>query len=189
MKKKSYNEEIHTNDLVEVQDNKFYSTDLLPSNKRMILKQQVANQLYTTNYVNFTMLHFQERVGVWLDTIRGFTLLGNGVGSFEITYPLKAIHIDTSLARPQHAHNDLLELVFELGVGVLILIPMFWNILKVKTDEKAILCSIFVISLFSFPLYVPVIGFIWLLFSGHIARNGSDSVRWNESGYLFLKRN
>lgn len=144
---------------------------------------------YVNNYAEFTLSHFQERVNIWFDTIRGITLFGNGIGSFEITYPLKAIYIDTSFARPQHAHNDLLELVFELGLGVLILIPMFWNILKVKTDEKVILYSTFIISLFSFPLYIPITGFIWLFISGHITRNCADCVEWNESRYLFLKRN
>lgn len=124
----------------------------------------------------FNLNSIQERFNLWVDTIRGLTLFGNGIGSFEILYPLHALNIDTSLARPRYAHNDLLQLIFEAGVGVLLLIPLMTNIIKAKSEIKIIFYSIGIISLFAFPFHVPVFAFIGCLVAGHL-NNYNGAVR------------
>lgn len=116
-----------------------------------------------------------ERFGIWADTFRGFKLFGNGVGSFEILYPLYAVHINTILSRPRFAHNDLLQIIFEFGIGSIFLIIFMIGILSIKRNERYILYAIGIISLFSFPFYIPSTAFMGCLVAGYITRfNDTD---------------
>ena len=119
-------------------------------------------------YHSFLITSIQERLDLWEDTIRGFKIFGNGVGSFEILYPLNAIHIDTALARPRFAHNDLLQLVFEYGLGVILLAPLAIRLIKANSEYKIILYGVGIISLFTFPFHVPMLAFIGCLVTGYV---------------------
>lgn len=143
--------------------------------------------LLTFDHMKFTSI--QERFDLWADTIRGFKIFGNGIGSFEILYPLNAINIDTSLARPRYAHNDLLQLIFEYGMGVVLLIPVIYSVLRSTDEKKLILYVIVIISLFTYPFHVPVIAFMGCLVAGYINRN-NDTVWncWNSSRSNLFKR-
>lgn len=118
-----------------------------------------------------------QRIDLWVDTFRGLNFFGNGIGSYEILYPLYATHIDTLISRPRYAHNDLLHLVFEFGIGTLLLIPIILKI-NLKSDYAIILYGIFIISLFAFPLHVPVLAFLASLVAGYLSRD-NDSIRTN----------
>lgn len=118
-----------------------------------------------------------ERIDMWLDIKRGISILGQGIGSFEITYPFYATHIDTMIARPKFAHNDLLQLVYEFGIGSILFVIMTLNIMKVKSDAKPILVGILVLSMFNYSMHVPAIAFIALLVAGFITRN--DDTVWD----------
>lgn len=131
---------------------------------------------------------FNERLIIWKDTIVGLTIFGNGVGSFEILYPLNA-KLDTFIARPRYAHNDLLHLIFEFGIGTLFLIPVIFTALFNKSDERVILYGIGIISLFSYPFHVPVLAYIGCLVAGYVVRNnGSDWIIRLFGGWVLLKR-
>lgn len=117
-----------------------------------------------------------ERYYVWADTIRGFTLFGQGVGTYEILYPLYAINIDTYISRPKFAHNDLLQIVYEFGIGSVFLVLMILNIWKIKRDESIILYGIATISLFAYPFHVPMLAFIGVLVAGYLTR--FDDTDW-----------
>lgn len=129
---------------------------------------------------DFKITSIQERLNLWVDTIRGFSFKGNGVGSFEILYPLNAINVDTSIARPRYAHNDLLQLIFEFGIGVLLLIPIFWKVFISDNEYKIIVYGVGIVSLFTFPFHVPMLAFIGCLVAGFVIIN-NDTVRntWN----------
>ena len=142
----------------------------------------------------FLIIHFSyfqissiyERFNLWQDTIRGFKLFGNGVGSFEILYPLNSIYVDTSLARARYAHNDLLQLVFEFGLGVLLLLPVFWKVIK---SGNAILYSLALVSCLAFPFHVPLLAFIGCLVAGHISNNNDTVWNFRDSwGPILFKR-
>lgn len=120
---------------------------------------------------NFAVPSILERFDLWADTIRGFKVFGNGIGSFELTYPYYAVNIDTSLARPKFAHNDLLELIYEIGIGIIFVIIFIYTVLKSGRYENVILYAIGVMSLFNYVIHVPVIGFIWVLVAGYVSRN------------------
>lgn len=140
----------------------------------------------TIHFSYFQLTSIYERFNLWADTIRGFKILGNGVGSFEISYPLNSIYIDTSLARARYAHNDLLQLIFDFGIGVSLLLPVFWKVIK---SGNAILYSLGLVSCLAFPFHVPLLAFIGCLVSGYITTH-NDTV-WNfrnSWGSVLLKR-
>lgn len=101
------------------------------------------------------------RLGVWQETLNHLTLLGSGFGSFFETYWSWPTHINTNanFSRAQHAYNDVLELIFELGIGTTplwVLLILAWE----GTDERAklVLVTFAALGLTFFPLFIPVLG-------------------------------
>lgn len=73
----------------------------------------------------FKHLHSDEiRLDLWRDTWSGVTWFGAGVGQFYATFPQHA-HFFTVLMRPEHAHSDWLEVLYELGPVGLALAGVF----------------------------------------------------------------
>lgn len=117
---------------------------------------------------HFNTASIQERLNIWLDTVQGFKLFGNGIGSYETMFPYYATHINTEAARPKFAHNDLLNIIFELGIGTSLLIPVILNVLKSNRKELVIIYTVFTISLFTYSFHVPVEAFVVFLVAGYI---------------------
>lgn len=112
-----------------------------------------------------------ERWTLWTDTIDGLTLLGHGLGSFFTSYQFYA-EIDTLVSRPRFAHNDLLQICFEFGlIGGLLAALFIIRVLLAKANEKYVFMGFVIISMFSFPFYLPVSSFIAVLVCGFVARN------------------
>lgn len=125
--------------------------------------------LYLFYRDRFNLTSLSERISVWADTFRGLTLFGHGAGSYELMYPKFAVDVDTSVARPRYAHNDFLHLVYELGIGVLLIIPLIINTMRIRRDETLILWSFGIISLVAFPLYSPMSAFIAVVVAGWLS--------------------
>lgn len=136
---------------------------------------------------HFNLYSIQERLNLWADTIQGFKFFGNGVGSYEALFPLYATHIDTELARPRYAHNDLLQAVFEFGVGSILLLMVLFNVFRTKKPELVILLTVFIVSLFTYPTYIPVPAFIAFLVAGFVVGNNgaNGGIRTNRGSNLF----
>lgn len=144
---------------------------------------------YSMDDLNFKSTSIIERLDMWADTIRGLSLLGHGVGSFEIMFPKYAVNVDAAQTILKYAHNDLLQLFFEFGIAALIPLVLFFQIVKIKNDQKYILYTIGIISLFSYPLHVPVIMFIGFLVAGNIVRSNAASFEFGANrGQLLFKR-
>jgi hypothetical protein len=138
----------------------------------------------------FDLISVQERLNMWADTIQGFKFFGNGVGSYEALFPYYASHINTELARPRYAHNDLLQVVFEFGIGSILLLMVLFNVFKTKRPELIILFTVGVISLFTYPIHIPTSAFIAFLVAGFVTRNnGSDGDIWIDRGPNLFKGN
>ena len=137
----------------------------------------------------FDFSSVNERLNIWKDTIQGFKIFGNGIGSYEILYPYYATNINTELARPRYAHNDLLQLVFEFGVGSILLLMVLFNVFKSKKPELIILYTILTVSLFTYPMHIPTPAFIAFLVAGFItANNDTDRINGISSGPILSKR-
>ena len=113
-----------------------------------------------------------ERWIIWTDTIKGLNWLGNGIGSYHFLYPFLTHSYDTAILRPEHAHNELLEIVFEVGaVGACLYASMVAIALRSATDiTLPVLVAFCVIGLFGFPSHIPITLFIAALCLGHGCR-------------------
>jgi len=121
----------------------------------------------------FSLVSFQERIDIWKDTIQGFKFFGNGVGSYEALFPYYATHVNTEIARPRYAHNDLLNLIFEFGVASFLFLMVLFNAFRSNKPETAILFTVCIISLFTYPLHIPTPAFIAFLVAGYLTADTS----------------
>ena len=121
---------------------------------------------------NFDLSSIRERFEIWGDTVRGLTLFGQGVGSYEIVLPSYTHFLDTVRVIPRYAHNDFLQLIFEFGIGTLFIIPLL--MFRSNENIRYVLYAAGVVALFSFPLHVPMSAFIITLFAGFIHRANAD---------------
>ncbi len=111
-----------------------------------------------------------ERVGMWRDTFDGVTLWGRGIGSFEYLYPYFSHSMDSLIRRPQYAHNDLLQLAFECGIGLIPLLIGVILLLRVKDNHRYAIVCFGIIGLFGFPLHIPAEAFLFACCAGALAR-------------------
>ena len=107
-----------------------------------------------------------ERLIIWQNTIAGLTWLGRGLGSFRTLYPLHAQLGDTLASRPDHAHNDYLEIIFELGV-VGAVCAAYW---LTRIWREPMVLAFLVMAIFSSPLHSPATGFLFAACIGAVLR-------------------
>jgi hypothetical protein len=124
-----------------------------------------------------------DRFNIWRDTAAGLTLFGNGAGSFFTEYPAHAFYKDLLISRPAHAHNDYLELLFDLGPGVAVYLALLGAALCApRPIERAVLLAFMTEACFAFPLHLPVTAAVAALAAGHLcgARGAvrDDVARW-----------
>ena len=129
----------------------------------------VAIGLLTQNSISFGL-----RAWIWRDTLAHLTLFGHGVGAFYIDFPAFADEGFSAMRfRFNHAHNDLLELVYDLGVGVIPMIVIMWMALRAKGNGvQYVLAGFAIESCVAFPLYLPVTGAVAALCAGHLCGVG-----------------
>lgn len=115
-----------------------------------------------------------DRINIWHDTAAGVTWLGHGLGSFRNSVGYYGGWLDVlSGIRPDHAHNDLLEIAFESGiVGASIAIAAF-AILIARTwgeRESYILIASLGCAMATFQLHLPSTVFLAAFALGRLLR-------------------
>lgn len=111
----------------------------------------------------------EQRFEIWRDTAANLTLFGHGLGAFYIDFPSFAVHSDVLSERPVHAHNDFLELAYELGIGALLFVAMLGYCLSGPLPtERLILIAFMVEAFFGFPLHLPIPSFLAALAAGRL---------------------
>jgi hypothetical protein len=112
------------------------------------------------------------RMDLWHDTISGLTLFGHGVGSFNSVFPLYGNWTDASVIQPAHAHNDLLEIAFELGLPGVVLALLFAGTVFKRADQgsRYVLIATGITGCFGFPLFEPSTAFLFGIVAGHAGR-------------------
>lgn len=87
------------------------------------------------------------RLELWVNVLETISPFGLGLGSFRWNYPWY-----------EYAHNDLLQIAFELGLpGVLVFGGFLVSCLRRgAATERLVLVAFLVEGLFGFPLYNPV---------------------------------
>lgn len=126
-----------------------------------------------------------ERALIWGSTVNGLTWSGSGIGSFIGRFPSHAPAMDTVHMSPSHAHNDLIEMVYELGPGALLYLAVVLLALCGPFGAAWLVLAAFLAEgCFGFPLHFPVTGTIAALAAGHLCRGRRslrdhiDAVRW-----------
>ena len=113
-----------------------------------------------------------DRAMIWSDSVRGLTFFGRGIGQFYNTYPEQAQLEPLEVIRPDHAHNDFLELAHELGVpGVALALAFCLGIFLGPFGwEKLVFIALCAMGLFAFPLHNPATAVLGLLAAGGVHR-------------------
>lgn len=120
-----------------------------------------------------------ERLAIWGDTIDGLTLTGRGIGSFYLVYPAHATRTNTFKQRPDNAHNDALEALYEGGVPALALLAaLIVTLLRAPScAEKYVFIAFCLIASISFPLHMPSTAFLGALAAGRLAARRAELCR------------
>lgn len=131
-----------------------------------------------------------SRIAIWSDTAEALTPAGNGLGSFFLLYPRHAPRFDTTIERPEHAHNDYLEVAYELGpAGLLALACLVaYSFAGDRRAERAGLACAAVIAAASFPLHQPVAGALAALCCGSLCADRSSLRYLLARGRMALQR-
>lgn len=112
----------------------------------------------------FTYLTFglssaeHERVQIIVGAVTNLSLFGNGAGSF--------LDLWIGPKRPEFAHNDILQLIFEFGIFAAIPVGLLcW------TGRMAVapLGAFIFLGFFTFPLFTPLPAIIFGLLAGHLS--------------------
>jgi hypothetical protein len=108
-----------------------------------------------------------ERVDIWGDAADGITVIGNGIGSFGAgAHKLQPDGI------PLHAHNEALELVWDLGlVGLGLAVLFVRELFGPLNSTRLVLVAAAVEACFAFPLHLPVTLALAAVAAGHAVRD------------------
>jgi len=102
-----------------------------------------------------------SRLAFWVNALGTSNFWGHGLGSFRWTYPWF-----------EYAHNDLIQLLFEVGVPGLLLFCLFlgYCLRHGALSERLVLTAFIVEGFFGFPLYSPVTTFLVACTAGSVLR-------------------
>jgi hypothetical protein len=151
--------------------------------------------LLTANiaFVFFLNSSDTQRLLLWGVAIREFNLFGHGIGSFGDFYyfntnPNLYLHSE-GLFRTEFAHNDYIQLWFELGIGALPIFAIYaFTLCQTKAESWPIFFTFAVLGAFYFPIYSPLTAFIGCFAAGNIIANWTYlrrvSLRWGPDNLL-----
>lgn len=120
------------------------------------------------------MASVMQRTEIWRDTAKGLTPIGHGIGSFYSMFDAYSTGLTAEgyWLDLSHAHNDALEMVFELGVpgivfiGIIIALAFRYG----GKPEKYGLACMGILAMVGFPLHQPVTQFLFAAMAGSGAR-------------------
>ncbi len=107
-----------------------------------------------------------QRYVIWSETLKHLTWFGHGIGSFYIDFP--GFREGGFAVRLDHTHNDLLELVYEFGLGAGLAIMVAAFALLRSSPMKPVLVAFLVEGCFGFPLFMPVTGALAAVVTGYL---------------------
>lgn len=141
-----------------------------------------------------------QRLAIWLDAWDGLTLWGRGAGQLYATLPEHGPRLISQLTRTAHAHSDILEAIYDYGIGAIILLAIFAFALAgphQPKDERSrlVLVAFIGAGLVGFPLHQPATAFLAALVAGHLCGQrrrlclyelgrGGGGLAWHAHGIL-----
>jgi hypothetical protein len=123
--------------------------------------------LFGAGMVQHTAVSTTERLDIWADATDGIGMFGSGIGSYGfMSHPLWPD------GHTMHAHNDMLELVYELGMIGLGLAALFvWELRGPLNSARLVLIVFAVEACFAFPAHLPVTMALAALAAGNAVRD------------------
>lgn len=118
-------------------------------------------------YFDYRLVSITERLEIWNNAFKGFSLLGHGYGTFQSAYPL---YSDGNLIRPRFAHNEFVGMLFETGIIGLSL-AVWFCINAFSGKEKYITLAFVLLASIYYSFNVPVSAFIFCITAGYISRS------------------
>lgn len=136
----------------------------------LLLTATALAALWSQNSAALTSI--EERYNLWFDTILALRPWGHGLGLFEVTFPYYQVHTNGLSIRFDHAHNDFLQIAYEMGVvGAGLAAVFVWCLSHCPRSAAWYAVLVFLVeACFGFPLYMPVTGFLFALCAGHLFR-------------------
>ncbi len=125
---------------------------------------------------------FWQRLDIWDGVVRGLTVWGHGIGQLYADFPIYSTAIDNEASptwvMTAHAHNDILEFAFELGLpGTALLAILAWIVYRrAQRPERYGLAAICLTAMVGFPWHMPFTAAMGAVMAGYGARN-RDLVR------------
>jgi hypothetical protein len=108
-----------------------------------------------------------ERLDIWAESADDLGFFGTGIGSYGFMP-----HQVLADGRVMHAHNDALELLYELGMIGLGLAALFvWELRGALNSARLVLIVFAVEACFAFPSHLPATLAIAAVAAGHAVRN------------------
>lgn len=116
------------------------------------------------------MASIDYRLNVWRDILPVLTFWGHGLGSFLPDFPQYQVHTNALSIRFAQAHNDYLQLLFELGIGGVVAVAILVRQISASPRSPAYyaLIAFMMESCFDFPLYQPVAGALLVVVAGNV---------------------
>jgi len=116
------------------------------------------------------LIDLDQRFGVWKDLLPGLTFFGRGLGSFIVDYPALQTGTLSLNLRFENAHNDFLQVIYELGIGGAVLIcGLGYRMARVPFAPAWWALLVFLLeATLGFPLYEPVTGALAACCAGYL---------------------
>lgn len=124
-----------------------------------IFASMVVGYLYANDlYGEYWYWSDKARLDIWLDTLRHLTILGGGAETYQAVFP----------AYP-HAHNEILQLAFELGIGSVLLFWMVgYGLCADVLLERTLLVAYLAAAMVWVPTVDPPMAVIGVLLTGYL---------------------
>ena len=122
-------------------------------------------------FISSSLASLTERLHLWQDALPGLTVFGRGLGSWIGEFPPYQLSSDPLIMRYENAHNDYLQIVFELGVpGALLVLCALLRLLWSPRNPEWYACLVFAgMACFGFPLYEPVTAGLLVVCAGSLS--------------------
>jgi hypothetical protein len=118
-----------------------------------------------------------QRIAIWLDTIRQLTWAGHGIGSYYLEFPAHTGWVDSLFVIVEHAHDDFLEVAYELGVvGFVLFAALLFGSILTPGVERYVVAGFMAEAFFEFPLYNPATAVLFVVCLGY-AYHRQSSIR------------
>jgi hypothetical protein len=110
-----------------------------------------------------------QRMQIWDAAYSNLRWFGLGPGSFTDLWMMVEELGQKVMERPEFAHNDYIQFVFEAGLGSVLVFALMAAILaQPKATEWPVFAGFAALGLFFFPFHTPLCAFIGCVAAGYI---------------------